>query len=147
MPLFSFGKSTCDEVREFHSSPFNNEHLKFSRLLSFHMDNEEYKVGDFVLLRDDTNNIYQIRTLGYKKSKDLHPELVFTAFIFSKASVFYSENRGFEKPGSLSRFEYVKLDETTISKPQHISEVVTLLPYEKKKRGHAHEFYCRYSVQ
>ena len=147
MPLFLFGKSASDSVYEFHSTPFNNEHLKYSRLLSFHMDNKEYKVGDFVLIRDDVHNIFQIKSLAYKKNNNMHPDLVFTASVFTKASLFYAEHKRLKKRGLITSKEYIKFEETTIHKPRYIVQAVSITQYDEHDPTNDLSYYCKFSYQ
>ena len=145
LPLFLFGRSISDEVYEFQSSPFNNEHLKFSRLLNFHHGNKEDKVGDFFILIQGNASLYQIRSIRYNKNKDLHPFLTFSTARFTKASIFYTERRHLKPPTRPSANEYIETEERITFRPSDIHDTCRLLPFKSKYRLDNYSFYCRYS--
>jgi hypothetical protein len=68
--VFGEGDSDLNQdsvVKEFHQTPFSREPLKWSSLVSFYHDKIEYKVGDFMLVSGDENNVYRIESLFYEQ--------------------------------------------------------------------------------
>ena len=143
-PLFLFGKNESEKVFEFSESPFNSEHLKYSRVMSFIYNNEEHKVGDFIIAKTNDDVIYQIKAIGYKKMENFHPELWFTASVFMHACSFYKDHSYVEITSAPTSNEFIKTTENTMLQPKHIKKRVDLYPYLSDKEINEDISYCRY---
>ena len=144
VPLFLFVKDNSSKVYDFRSSRFNSKHSKCSRLLSFHHEKLEYKVGDFVSIHGDDENIYQIQAIGYTKNNNLPPDLHFVSTVFLKAYVFYLEHPRICKRGRPQSNEYIQMDEKKKFKPRDIEEKIDLMPFGESKDD---ALVCRYSFR
>ena len=147
IPLFLFGRANSDAVYEFNESPFNREHFKYSRLLSFEHNNEEFKVGDFICVKKKEDKVFQILAIGYQKNDKLHPDLCFSASEFTRAASFYTYHRRYKKPSRIGVNEYIQEEGKIILKPKHIERSTTIFPYTGKQNDSEMGNFCRYSVR
>ena len=148
-PMMLFGKGVAEDVFEFRDSPLNCEHLKYSRLMSFVLKRVEYKVGDFISIDEPstTKYIYQITSLGYKTKTDLHPEMLFVATTFTRASLFYKNHRHIRPPCRPATIEFIEEPSTKDLKPSQIFAKVSLVPFSAYSGSQRASFFCRYKCE
>ena len=115
--MLLFGKGHNAEVYEYRDSPFHNEHLKYSQLLSFHYNNIEYKVG---------------------------PELRMICLIFMTSSRFFFVNNNVYRPAErVNQKEVIQLENNKEMCSYQIHEIVRILSTSEKLRKE-HQYLCLY---
>jgi hypothetical protein len=137
-PLFLFGGVPKDKVFEFRDSPFNREHLKYSRLMSFFHDDIEYVVGDYVEVNDGF--VCQISNLRYDRAESLHPTLTVVGKKLVAAAVFSRQHRN-ELPHDVAIDEVIFTPDKFVFSPQQILHKINVI----SDANHVmNEVVCRY---
>ena len=116
-------------------------------MLSFQHHEEEFKVGDFIFVKNKEDKIFQILTIGYQKNDKLHPDLCFSASEFTKANSFFKLHRRVKKPSRVSSNEYIKEEEKIILKPRQIESSTSIFPYAGHPGVDEDRLFCRFEVQ